>query len=71
MAIVMNSFCQTKIKMGDSEQLTAVVNTEKSTALLPVIDVVEDKGKKSRSEFTRKHIGIKQENPLNLPKFTP
>ena len=44
----MNSFCQTKIKMGDPDYLNAVINFEKSSGVLPVLDVVEQKGKKEK-----------------------
>ena len=47
-AIVMNSFCQTKIKMGNPDYLNAVINFEKSSGVLPVLDVVEEKGKKEK-----------------------
>jgi hypothetical protein len=48
MIIVMNSLCITKIKMGDCDYLTGKIDFEKSMDVLPVIDVVEEKGKKEK-----------------------
>ena len=48
MLIIMNSLCQTKIKMGDCDYLTGKIDFDKSMQILPVIDIVEEKGKKEK-----------------------